>query len=77
MAKCSEVFVGIDMEKTRHAVAVAEAGRDGEVRYLGEIDSAPATVERRIKKLGSRYEKVHVCYEAVLPGTGFTGRCGR
>lgn len=70
MAKCSEVFVGIDTAKTRHAVAVAEAGRDGEVRYLGEIDSAPATVERVIKKLGSRYEKVHVCYEAGPTGYG-------
>ena len=70
MAKCSEVFVGIDTAKTRHAVAVAEAGRDGEVRYLGEIDSAPAAVERMIKKLGSRYEKVHVCYEAGPTGYG-------
>jgi len=70
MAECSEVFVGIDTAKMRHAIAVADAGRDGEVRYLGEIDSAPATVERVIKKLGRRYEKVHVCYEAGPTGYG-------
>jgi hypothetical protein len=35
MAKCSEIFVGIDTAKMRHAVAVADAGRDGEVRHLG------------------------------------------
>jgi len=33
---CSEIFVGMDVSKDRHAVAVAEGGRDGEVRYYGE-----------------------------------------
>ena len=72
MGKHSEVFVGFDTAKKRHAVAVADAGRDGEIRYLylGEIDSAPATVERVIRKLASRYEKVHVCYEAGPTGYG-------
>jgi transposase len=62
MGKYSEVFVGIDTAKKKHAVAIADAGRDGEIRYLGEIDSAPATVERVIKKLTSKYEKVRICY---------------
>jgi hypothetical protein len=42
-----------------------DAGFDGETRYLSKIDSAPATVERVIKKLASKYEKVRVCYEAA------------
>ena len=63
MGKYSEVFVGIDTAKKKHAVAIADAGRDGETRYLGEIDSAPATVERVIKK-------VRVCYEAGPTGYG-------
>ena len=70
MEKHSEVFVGFDTAKKKHAVAVADAGRDGEIRYLGEIDSAPSTVERVIKKLADRYEKVHVCYEAGPTGYG-------
>jgi hypothetical protein len=37
--KGSEVFVGIDTAKARNAVALAEGCREGEVRYLGEIDS--------------------------------------
>ena len=74
MAKCSEIFVGIDTAKMRHAIAVADGGRDGEIRYLGEIDSAPATVERVIKKLSMRYEKVHVCYEAGPTGYGLYGQ---
>jgi len=68
--KYSEVFVGIDTAKKKHAVAIADAGRDGETRYLGEIDSAPATVERVIKKLTSKYE-VRICYEAGPTGYGF------
>jgi transposase len=70
MGKYSEVFVGIDTAKKKHAVAVADTGRDGETRYLGEIDSAPATVERVIKKLAGKYEKVRVCYEAGPTGYG-------
>jgi hypothetical protein len=30
MGKYSEVFVGIDTAKKKHAVAIADAGRDGE-----------------------------------------------
>ena len=38
----SGAFVGIDTSKLRNAVAVAEEGRDGEVRYFGEIDTTEA-----------------------------------
>ena len=37
----SEAYVGLDTSKLKISVAVAEAGRGGEVRFLGEIDSAP------------------------------------
>ena len=36
MDQHSRAFIGIDTSKLRNAVAVAEEGRDGEVRYLGE-----------------------------------------
>jgi transposase len=48
----------------KHAVAIAEGGRTGEVRFLGEIENRPAAIERTIKKLGSRYDRLHVCFEA-------------
>ena len=47
MKKGNEVFVGIDMAEAHNAVAVAEAGRDGEVRYLGTFDNAPDAVVRQ------------------------------
>ena len=38
MKKNGEAFDGIDTAKARNAVAIAEGGRKGEIRYLGEID---------------------------------------
>jgi transposase len=70
MKKYSGAFVGFDTAKRKHAVAVAEGGRDGEIRYLGEIDSSPATVEKVLGKLAQRHTKLHVCYEAGPTGYG-------
>ena len=70
MKKYSEAFVGFDTAKKRHAVAIAEGGRDGEVRYLGEIDSSPAAVEKLLTKLAERHAELHICYEAGPTGYG-------
>ena len=70
MKKYSEVFIGFDTAKKKHAVAIADVGYDGEIRYFGEIDSAPATVERVIGKLAERYATLLVCYEAGPTGYG-------
>ncbi|HTV87432.1 MAG TPA: hypothetical protein VME41_00295, partial [Stellaceae bacterium] len=48
--------------------ATADGGRSGEVRFLGEVSSSPATVARLIGKLAGRYQKLHVCYEAGPTG---------
>src|SRR5215212_1105454 len=66
----SVAYVGFDTSKTKHAVAVAEGGREGEVRYLGEIETAPAAVERLLRKLAHKYKTLHVCYEAGPTGYG-------
>jgi len=70
MKKYSEAFIGFDTAKKKHAVAIADGGRNGEVRYLGEIDSLPLTVEKVLGKLADRYAKLHVCYEAGPTGYG-------
>lgn len=66
MGEYSEVFVGIDVAKERNAVAVAEGGRDGEVRYLGEVDATP----EGMRKVVAKYRKLHFCYEAGPTGYG-------
>jgi transposase len=70
MKNYGEVFVGIDKAKKKHAVAIADAGRDGETRYLGKVNSAPAMAERVIKKLASKCAKVRVWHEAGPTGYG-------
>jgi transposase len=70
MKQYSEAFIGFDTAKKKHAVAIADVGREGEIRYLGEIGSSPAAVERMIRKLAGRYEKLHFCYEAGPTGYG-------
>ena len=52
------------------SVAIAEAGRDGEVRFFGDIDSTPEAVERLVAKLGKRHPRLSFCYEAGPTGYG-------
>lgn len=70
MKRNGEAFVGIDTAKARNAVAVAEGGRRGEIRYLGEFDTDPGAVAKLVRKLTDRYDEVHFCYEAGPTGYG-------
>ena len=53
MGKHRLAFVAFDSAKDKHAVAIADDGRDGEVRYLGEIDNSPDAVRKLVAKLKS------------------------
>jgi transposase len=56
MRRHGEAFVGIDTAKARNAVAVAESGRMGELRYLGEFDNTPEAVAKLVRRLAERYD---------------------
>src|SRR2546428_11656506 len=64
MRDYSEAFVAFDTSKLRNAVAIADAGRGGEVRFLGEIENSGPATERLVRKLAARYERLTFCYEA-------------
>src|SRR6516164_6584241 len=66
----SRAFVGIDTSKLHNAVAVAEEGRDGEVRYFGEIDTTEAATRKLVVKLAAKYRQLTFCYEAGPTGYG-------
>jgi transposase len=70
MGKHKLGFVAFDSAKEKHAVAIADDGRDGEVRYLGEIDNSPDAVSKLVAKLSRQYERLHFCYEAGPTGYG-------
>jgi transposase len=66
----SKAFIGLDTHKDSIAVAIADAGRDGEVRYYGQIANEPAAVLKLVKKLSGKYGELFFCYEAGPCGYG-------
>ena len=53
---------------------MAEAGRDGEVRYFETFENTPDAIVKLVRKLSGRYEKLHFCYEAGPTGMVFIRR---
>lgn len=70
MEHINEAFVGFDTSKLRNAVAIAESGRDREVRYLGEIDNTERGTRKLVARLEERYQRLTFCYEAGPTGYG-------
>jgi transposase len=70
MVDCSEGFVAFDTSKLRNAVAIADSSRDGEVRFLGEIENSEAATAKLVRKLERQYQRLTFCYEAGPTGYG-------
>src|SRR5271157_4193460 len=66
----SEAFVALDTAKLRNAVAIADAGRNGEIRYLGEFDNTEVATRKLVAQLASKYSHLTFCYEAGPTGYG-------
>ena len=74
MGEYSEAFVAFDTSKTKHAVAIAEGGRRGEVRFLGDVASSPARVERLTR---SWRDATTSCISATRQGRPATDCTGK
>jgi transposase len=70
MSNHSEAFVAFDSSKLRNAVAIADGGRSGEVRYFGEIENSGTATAKLVRKLASKYGRLTFCYEAGPTGYG-------
>jgi transposase len=70
MGNIIEAFVAFDTSKLRNAVAIADADRAGEVRFLGEIENTAAAVGKLVRKLAAKYGRLTFCYEAGPTGYG-------
>src|SRR5215469_13417246 len=64
----SGAFVGIDTSKLRNAIAVAEEGRGGDVRILGEIDTTEAATRKLVTKLARQIPSTNVLLRGGADG---------
>lgn len=65
-----DVYLGLDVHKDTISIAIAEAGRDGEVRFIGTIPHETTAINRAVEKLSAKFEAVSFAYEAGPCGYG-------
>jgi len=65
-----EAFVGIDVAKLKNALAIADAGREGVVRFFGEVDASVTSMRRVVQRIAAKFDRVYFCYEAGPTGYG-------
>jgi transposase len=64
----TDKYVGLDVHQVDTQVAIAEAGRTGEVRLYGTVTSDLHAMERLVAKLGGPGITLHFAYEAGPTG---------
>jgi len=57
-------FIGMDVHKNSIEIAIAEEGREGEVRSYGKIDNSLTALDKVVRKLVSKGSCLHFVYEA-------------
>jgi len=70
MKQSTTTYVAMDTHKETISVALAEGGRRGETRFLGEIPSRPECVAKMIERLAKNHGRLAFCYEAGPCGYG-------
>lgn len=65
-----EIYVGLDVHKDTIAVAIADEGRRGEIRFFGTIANSADSVLRLTKRLAEPGKSPTFCYEAGPCGYG-------
>jgi transposase len=63
-------YVAFDTSKETIAVAIAEDGQRGEVRFFGTVANRPDAVRKLVDKLARRHPRLAFCYEAGPTGYG-------
>ena len=70
MKQSTTTYVAMDTHKKTISVAMAEGGRRGETRFIGEIPNRPEAVAKMLDRLAKKHGKLAFCYEAGPCGYG-------
>jgi transposase len=57
-------FIGMDVHKKKIAIAIADAGRQGDVRLFGSINNDVDSLNKFIRKIGCKKDQLRFVYEA-------------
>ncbi len=60
----NSTFIGMDVHKNSIDIAIAQTGRDGEILHYGQIDGTLAAIDKVVRKLVSKGNRLHFVYEA-------------
>jgi transposase len=70
MKQSTTTYVAMDTHKKTISLAIAEGGRRGETRFIGEIPNRPEAVAKMADRLARKHGKLAFCYEAGPCGYG-------
>lgn len=68
MTQSNILFIGMDVHKESIEIAIAEDGIGGEVRRFGKIGGTKDAFKKALRKLVSKGQSLHFCYEAGPTG---------
>jgi transposase len=63
-------FLWLLLSPGRSTPSRSRKAAGGEVRFLGDVENSPLPIERTIRRLADRYDRLQVCFEAGPMGYG-------